>query len=514
MAVEMLAEAFTNLPAGGDAEELMKISIERANGAIYQMSHDLPQLSTMATTIVALHIDGNIATIGHVGDSRLYRLDAGGNLFRETEDHSLVEEEMRAGRMTADQAANHPNKNIISRALGAEPGVEVDMKTIMFEPHTTFLLCSDGITRHIEDGEIRELLQSSKPLAQICEGMKNICYGRGAEDNLTAVIARVAETGVAVAAGETQIDFEENTVAAARQPLVATTFDNLTSSTTAGSAPITISEEIPTQNLQMPAPAPSQIENQADPARQNSVSANDSSEISQTEIIEQTVPAISETPAVIQTDERNLNVIEDTGRRGSGFGKFLSTLALILISAGLGAAAYHFWRQSQLSPVVVQEAPKITQMQTPNSAYSAFEDNRRNADRNPAQFIEANGNAAADAEDFYLLGRANLQLGKYTEAKEALTKARELLPQMNGADKLTLTSEINFGLSIVDSDFSRRFLDLERNKANAAQNQAGNANVTPDTEIKPLTNQAVANQTLANSSFSNQTPASRANVNK
>jgi protein phosphatase len=70
----------------------MKIGIEKANSAIFQMSHDLPQLSTMATTIVALHLSGNIATIGHVGDSRLYRIDGNGNLYRETQDHSVVED--------------------------------------------------------------------------------------------------------------------------------------------------------------------------------------------------------------------------------------------------------------------------------------------------------------------------------------------------------------------------------------------------------------------------------------
>ena len=119
MAMEILAEAFMNLPEGGDAEDMMHRAITQANSSIYQMSHDLPQLSTMATTIVALHVAGNIATIGHAGDSRLYRLDSHGNLFRETQDHSVVEEEVRAGRMTREQAENHPSKNVISRALGA-----------------------------------------------------------------------------------------------------------------------------------------------------------------------------------------------------------------------------------------------------------------------------------------------------------------------------------------------------------------------------------------------------------
>lgn len=192
MAMEILAEAFANLRRNDDAEEMMKIAIERANQSIYQMSHELPQLSTMATTIAALHLDGNIATIGHVGDSRVYRLDEKGNLYRETQDHSMVEDEVRAGRMTIAQAASHPSRNVISRALGADASVEVDMKTIMFEPGTTFLLCSDGITRHIDDFQLRELLQSEDNPTNICQRMKEICYQRGAEDNLTAVIAKVS----------------------------------------------------------------------------------------------------------------------------------------------------------------------------------------------------------------------------------------------------------------------------------------------------------------------------------
>ena len=213
MAMEILGEAFTNLPEGGDVEELMHVAITRANGAIYQMSTDLPQLSTMATTIVALHIAGNIATIGHAGDSRIYRLDSRGNLFRETQDHSVVEEEVRAGRMTREQAEHHPSKNVISRALGAESTVEIDMKTIMFEPNTAFLLCSDGITRHIPDTELRDLLASPDAPVTICQQMKEICYSRGAEDNLTAVLIKIDGASASPTVDD---DLEENTIATAR----------------------------------------------------------------------------------------------------------------------------------------------------------------------------------------------------------------------------------------------------------------------------------------------------------
>ena len=190
-AVEVLGEAFRHHKDGDDIEDLMEIAIQRANASIYQMSHEQRQLSMMATTIVALHLDGRQATIGHVGDSRLYRLTPEGRLERETEDHSVVEEEVRAGRMSPEQALNHPSRNVISRALGAEQAVEVDMKTIEVEDGTIFLLCSDGITRHLPDEELSKLLGSGESLEAACAEMKRRCYDRGAEDNLTAVVVRV-----------------------------------------------------------------------------------------------------------------------------------------------------------------------------------------------------------------------------------------------------------------------------------------------------------------------------------
>src|SRR6266545_2322929 len=186
-AIEVLDEAFRHRLEDADLEDLMELAIQRANASIYQMAQDHARFSMMATTIVVLHLKDNIATIGHVGDSRLYRLTPEGQLIRETEDHSVVEEEVRAGRMTPEQAANHPSKNVISRALGAEDDVEVDMKTIEVEDGTQFLLCTDGITRHVPDYELRQLLIVNPDLASVCEELKRRCYERGAEDNLTAV---------------------------------------------------------------------------------------------------------------------------------------------------------------------------------------------------------------------------------------------------------------------------------------------------------------------------------------
>jgi len=193
-AIDVLQEAFRHqLGDGDDVEDLMELSIQRANSSIHQMAAEHPRFSMMATTIVALHLDRGKATIGHVGDSRLYRVSPDGQLIRETADHSIVEEEVRAGRMTPEQAAHHPSKNVISRALGAEESVEVDMKTIEVEEGTRFLLCTDGITRHIPDSELRQLLTSAQEADAICKQMKERCYERGAEDNLTAVIVEVGQ---------------------------------------------------------------------------------------------------------------------------------------------------------------------------------------------------------------------------------------------------------------------------------------------------------------------------------
>lgn len=204
-AVEVLDEAFRHQEDGADIEDLMELAIQRANASIHQMAQDNTRFSMMATTVVALHLRGNVATIGHVGDSRLYRLTPEGDIVRETEDHSVVEEEVRAGRMTAEQAANHPSKNVISRALGAEDTVEVDLKTLEVEDGTEFLLCTDGITRHISDSELRQMLVVNEDLVALCEELKQRCYERGAEDNLTAVVVRC---GARIQVGERAEDLQ------------------------------------------------------------------------------------------------------------------------------------------------------------------------------------------------------------------------------------------------------------------------------------------------------------------
>jgi serine/threonine protein phosphatase PrpC len=435
MAVEILGEAFINLPKnGGDAEDLMRVAIERANEAIFQMSHDLAQLSTMATTIVALHIAGNIATIGHVGDSRLYRLDPKGNFFRETQDHSVVEEEVRAGRMTAEQALHHPSRNVISRALGAEHAVEVDMKTIMIEPNTRFLLCSDGITRHIDDFQLRELLIYKDTPANICDRMKQICYERGAEDNLTAVIVHVTDKPVIRIKEEkakATPDLEESTVASARAPQIANEIS--------AEQPV---EEMPTQQLKMPV---------SDAAH-------------------------SSNAAILKTDAEQKIIQHDIAveKSSSSSGNVLAYLGLLLLGAILGAGAYYLLARNNQPSQVSQIAP--VQTPTPDDALLTFERLRRTVDEEPETFIAKSVNMPPTAENSYLLGRAFLLTGKFSEAKKLFEESKNKLVQSSTVNSKVLATDIASGLAIIDETTAQNKFQSQIKPSNSSANTTVNAN--------------------------------------
>jgi protein phosphatase len=497
MAMEILGEAFVNLQSGGDAEEMMRIAIERANSAIHQMSSDLPQLSTMATTIVALHLAGNIATIGHVGDSRLYRLDGKGSLYRETQDHSVVEEEVRAGRMTAAQAANHPSRNVISRALGAENTVEVDMKTIMFDGNTKFLLCSDGITRHISDFELREILMENASPAEICAKMKEICYSRGAEDNLTAVIVQVfraAEENIQDLPTIMPHAEEEATVATARQAVSEAAAANVQDDY----------EEIPTRALEMPASMQTAPESEpVAPAENLGYQDHDEEAYLMEEAPEefpQPVPepaeipntaafsagAASENPVIVppQTVEtkKEFTTYEPEVKSGDGFsGKLLSSLLWLIVGAILGVAGYYVWLMMTAKPA---EVPALTP-QTTNIQKSANDTLRYEAETNPEKVIKQYETASPkDASDFYILGRAYLNAKNYEEAKKQFILARNNLKAVTDAEtRAILATDITQGLTIAQDKAVQAAFERER-KLLTGDQPGGPANINANLNME------------------------------
>lgn len=190
-AVDVFTEVFATPPAN-DLVALVRQTISQANAKIFKASHEVAELEGMASTLALVAIEGMRAVIAHVGDSRVYRFD-GRKLYGETEDHSEVNDAVRAGTMTVAQASNHPHRNIINRALGADAEVLADLKVITLDARTSFLLCSDGITRHITDAELEKLMNSGQHPNNICAQLKDMCFARGAEDNLTAVIVDCGE---------------------------------------------------------------------------------------------------------------------------------------------------------------------------------------------------------------------------------------------------------------------------------------------------------------------------------
>jgi serine/threonine protein phosphatase PrpC len=414
-AIEVLDEAFRHQTDGADIEDLMELAIQRANASIHQMAQEHAKFSMMATTIVALHLKGNIATVGHVGDSRLYRLTPDGQLHRETEDHSIVEEEVRAGRMTPEQAANHPSKNVISRALGAEQGVEVDMKTIEVEDGTEFLLCTDGITRHVSDNELRQLMVVSNNLDDVCAELKRRCFERGAEDNLTVIVVRV---GQQLRAGERLADLEP-TISPETQPVYAVQSGN---GSEGGNTTF-----LPASRIAFPGPA-------SEP--------------------EPVTPSSSQQP---------LNIDEPVKSGGGGARMFGIVIVLLLIAGAFYAGA-RFKERIPFLATKAQPAPAASPVAvatTPEEPFVAFERARRRVDQDPRGWLSSDIGKellasgvqspldSPNAEFLYLYGRANLLTGNTDEAGKAFDAAISKSDLNPSPASATVKKEAILGLAVV-----------------------------------------------------------------
>jgi len=173
--------------AEGQLEEIA----QKANREIHKLAQKDSSRAGMGTTLTAALLRDDEVALGHVGDSRAYVL-RNGKLKRLTKDHSLVEELRRQGRLTEEQAEEHPQRSIITRALGPEPSVNVDTMTFPARDGDVFLLCSDGLTTMVSDEEIREILVRSKTLRSAVNRLVDAANRGGGRDNITAVAFRVA----------------------------------------------------------------------------------------------------------------------------------------------------------------------------------------------------------------------------------------------------------------------------------------------------------------------------------
>jgi serine/threonine protein phosphatase PrpC len=200
IAVNTIEEALGSLSVYGASQDDDPVEIAReqlaqavrlAGKRIHEKAATQPELRGMGTTAVSLLLrDGN-AYIAHVGDSRAY-LRREGRTEQITEDHSLIAEQMREGLLTAEEAKNHQLRNVITRSLGFQEDVEVDVRVMALRRGDRFLLCSDGLSGYLEPVDIDGFLAAHGPMEASRRMMLEACE-RGGDDNITAVVVHIEE---------------------------------------------------------------------------------------------------------------------------------------------------------------------------------------------------------------------------------------------------------------------------------------------------------------------------------
>jgi PPM family protein phosphatase len=208
VASAMAAETFEGEADSGEPAEAQLTRILReANRRIYDLAVSDDSHRGMGTTVTAAKVTGNEVSLGHVGDSRAYRL-RDGELEQLTRDHSLVAELERSGQITPEAAENHPQRSIITRALGPEPDVQVDTYTLAGRDGDLFLICSDGLTSMISDDELGSILRSSDSLDETAESLVRAANQSGGKDNITVVMFRLGNGD-----GAAEVPKEDETIA-------------------------------------------------------------------------------------------------------------------------------------------------------------------------------------------------------------------------------------------------------------------------------------------------------------
>lgn len=182
----------TDPVTGMQAESLLLIdAAAKANASIFSVSESQPQCAGMGTTLVTALFTNNKVLVGHIGDSRLYRL-RGERLEQLTEDHSLLQEQLSSGLITPEQAKMSNNKNLVTRAVGIDPEVELELHEYDVETGDIYLLCSDGLTDLVEDDDIQAtLIGLGSNLQLAASQMVQMANDNGGKDNISVILAKV-----------------------------------------------------------------------------------------------------------------------------------------------------------------------------------------------------------------------------------------------------------------------------------------------------------------------------------
>lgn len=182
----------TDPVTGMQAESLLLIdAAAKANASIFSVSESQPQCAGMGTTLVTALFTNNKVLVGHIGDSRLYRL-RGERLEQLTEDHSLLQEQLSSGLITPEQAKMSNNKNLVTRAVGIDPEVELELHEYDVETGDIYLLCSDGLTDLVEDDDIQAaLIGLGSNLQLAASQLVQMANDNGGKDNISVILAKV-----------------------------------------------------------------------------------------------------------------------------------------------------------------------------------------------------------------------------------------------------------------------------------------------------------------------------------
>jgi serine/threonine protein phosphatase PrpC len=208
VASRIAVESFhAGLPEAANPEAALAANAVAANERIHELSQRNAEQAGMGTTLTAVWIGEEEVSIAHVGDSRAYCLrDA--ELLRLTDDHSLVDELIRQGKLTPEEAEEHPQRSIITRALGPEPMVEVDTRSFRARPGDVYLLCSDGLTTMLPESRLAEILLTHQALHDAGEALIAAANDAGGRDNITVILLRLEQVD-GVAAGSAESACEE-----------------------------------------------------------------------------------------------------------------------------------------------------------------------------------------------------------------------------------------------------------------------------------------------------------------
>jgi PPM family protein phosphatase len=226
VASRLAAAALEDGGAGGAPEQRVVDLIQEANRRVFERSNEDASASGMGTTMTVAIVDDGGVTIGHVGDSRAYRLREG-ELEQLTDDHSLVAELVRSGRLTPEEADAHPQRSVITRAVGTDPDVDVDAFTVPAEPGDVYLLCSDGLTDMLDDGGIRTVFaEHPDDLHAAAKELVNAANRVGGDDNITVVCFAVGDDlpeGATASMDAIDAPTEEDTLGGIEAPTVVET---------------------------------------------------------------------------------------------------------------------------------------------------------------------------------------------------------------------------------------------------------------------------------------------------